>query len=228
MTAFSRIDEPWWDDAPAIIVGTGPSLAGFKFESLRGLGHVLAVKQAVWDLPFAEVCFGLDIPWMRRDNEKLTELAKRMPVWLAVPKQNPPIHMHVEGAHYVERDRQCGPLSLDTSIVEAGANSGFGAFNFAVLKRAKKIFLFGYDYSGGDHYCFDRYTHHPRNHNSHYWPQWAKNFDLSAPIIKRLGIEVFNASPKSNVATFQKVTHEQAFIDLDRLRSERERSVCSS
>lgn len=225
-TVFSRVSSPWWDDAPALLVGTGPSLAGFDLNRLRGLGHILAVKSSVWDLPFAEACFGLDLPWMRRENGRLAELAARMPLYLAVPKAHPPMHTHVAGAIYLERDRQCGPLSEDLGIVEAGANSGFGAFNFAVLKRARTIFLFGYDYTGGDHYCPERYAHNPRNKNAHYWPKWGENFRLALPQLTRLGVQVFNASPASSVTAFPKVTIEQALEHLDRLRSERSGSVC--
>lgn len=219
VTLFSTVGPPWWDDRPVILVGTGPSLTGFDLSRLRDLGYILAVKEAVWDLPFADACFGLDYPWMRRMNGRLSELAARMPLYLAVAKQHPPAHTHVEGAIYLERDRKCGPLSDDPGIIEAGANSGFGAFNLAYLKHANLIYLFGFDYTS-DHYCPERYAHHGRHHAAQYWPRWARNFERALPQLRSRRVRVINASPISNIDVFPKVSPNEAIEHLVGIRSQ--------
>lgn len=213
---FGRVDGSW-SDAPAIVVGTGPSLAGFDFERLRGLGHVLAVKEAAWDLPFAEACFGLDIPWMRRRHDRIVGLAERMDVYLAIPPVGLPIgHEAVTGATYLVRRRTCETFSDDPAEVESGGNSGFGAVNVAYLKGARQIVLFGFDYTKG-HYCPDRYAHHRPDHNAHYWPRWGENFRATRAQLRQRGVSVINASPASTVDAFPKLEIDEA-INLLRRR----------
>lgn len=216
--AFGEVTGPWWDDAPAIVVGTGPSLAGFDFSRLEGLGHILAVKEAMRDLPFAEAVFGLDIPWMRRQAEYLAAL--RCELYLAVPDSKYRDDPTIPNATYLVRTRIGDKLSEDAAKCESGGNSGFGGLNIAYLKRAKTIFLFGYDYSA-DHYCPERYAHHSRHHNARYWPRWAKIFATTLPQLSAAGVTVFNASPDSTIDAFPKVSIDEAIERLDRLRRAR-------
>lgn len=230
MTVFGKVQEPWWDDAPVIIVGAGPSLAGFDFNRLRGLGHILALNQKAWDLPFADACFSLDIQWMGRDPSKLEELAARTPLYLAVPDQKQPIHEHVSGAIYLRRDRQCGPLSEDPSTIEAGGTTGFGGLNLAYLKRGKRIFLFGYDYDDGGlgHDKPEQYPWHPPGHNARYWPRWAVNFGPTVSQLARAGVEVTNVlgSRPSNVKAYPTCTIEQTINTLaDQQTAKAQRNV---
>lgn len=214
---FSEVKAPWWNDRPTLIVGCGSSLKGFDFSQLRGLGYILAVKQAVWDVSFADACFGLDLPWMKRCRNELSQLT--VPLYLAVPpglseKQ----YTHIPNAVYLERLRVKNKLSDDPRKIESGGNSGFGAFNFAILKRAKRIYLFGYDYSSsGGHYCPERYDQ-PQNHNARYWPRWGDNFFDIKDQIAVAGVTVVNASPNSTLKAFPKVTLEQAIANLRGLR----------
>jgi hypothetical protein len=216
---FGEVGPPFWDTRPTLIFGTGSSLAGVDFNSFRGLGHILAVKEAWRDLPFADACFGLDLPWIRRSAEALAELATRMAVYLAVPDEEPRKHVLIPGAIYLVRTRVCDLMTTKPGVVESGGHSGFGALNLAFLKRARSIYLFGFDCYGGDHYCPERYAHQPRNHNARYLPNWGRNFQTVVPQLRAAGVSVVNASPKSTIAAFPKTTIEQARNDLDRLRS---------
>lgn len=223
--SFSIIDAPWWDDAPVVLVGSGPSLRGFDMSRLKGMGHVVAIKQTIWDLPFAECCFGLDMPWIRRLHDKLAELT--IPVFLALP-DHPPIDTPVlHNAVYLKRSRFEG-LSLDPSLIQTGGNSGFGAFNLATLKRAKEIFLFGFDYTegAGGHYNPDLYKWYKPGHNAHLWENWGSNYAGCMGQLKTLGVQVYNASMISTVECFPKVTLDDAVEHLDWLRSERDNLVC--
>lgn len=219
---FGAIGPPWWDDRPVILVGTGPSLAAFDFERLRGLGRVVAIKESIWDLPFAEACVGLDLPWMRRQADRLADVAKTIPLYLGVPKHElPHKHVVIPGAIYLDRRRVGNELSDDPEVIEFGGTSGFGAFNVAYLKRARSIYLFGFDFTtaGGGHYCQSRYGHHPDPHfNQRYWPRWGSNFRSALPQLARAGVTVINASPISTVDAFPKCGIDEALQRLDRLR----------
>jgi hypothetical protein len=207
---FGRVGEPWWNDRPVAIVGTGPSLKSFDFGRLRGPWHVLAVKQAYHDLPFADTCFGLDLPWMAHHAVELADLALRMPLILAVPSDHAQC---ITGALYVRREVKCEGLSDDLDWIEAGQNSGYGAVNLAYLKRAKRIVLFGYDY-GGEHYCEERYVTRPKDHNARYMPGWAANFRWMVKQLAAAGVDVVNASPLSRIDAFTKCTIDEGLARL--------------
>ena len=208
---FWKVEPPYWDDKPVLIVGTGPSLKDFDHARLQGMGYVLAVKQAWRNLPFADAVCGIDIPWMGWESENLTALAKIKPVYLAVPDQKIKGE-RVPDATYLIRSRAGTGLSNNPAVIESGGNSGFGALNIAWLKRAKKIALFGYDYSGV-HHTPEHYAarNRPADANDRYLVRWAKNYDAVTRQAQVAGVTILNACPGSNVTAFPKVTHDEAF-----------------
>lgn len=212
--SFGEVGAPWWDDKPVAVIGTGPSLKGVDFAPFRQLTcHVFAVKESIWDLPNAECVFSLDRPWINRQADKLRQLT--CGIYLAVEPESGALCQRIEGATYVIRSRFQG-LSDDPTTIQSGGNSGAGALNIAYLKRAKRIVLFGYDYTVG-HYCDERYYWQDPTHNERYWPNWGKDFVHSLPQLKAAGVEVLCASPTSNLDMFPKVTIEQGLQYLDRV-----------
>jgi hypothetical protein len=209
---FSAVGEPYWGDRPVAIVGAGPSLHQFEFSRLRGPWRVIAVNQKVWDLPWADACISIDIPWIR-DQAARVVATMTMPVYVAGPEyhQCP----HVPGMNYLKRSRTFG-FSDAADTVEMGGTSGYAALNFAYLKRAKFVVLFGFDYSAarGDHDKPEQYPWHPVGHNARYWPRWATNFAEALPQIERAGMKVLNASPESTISAFGRCTIEQGLAAL--------------
>lgn len=207
-----------WSDKPLAIVGTGPSLQGFEFNRFDIAGvRVLAVKEAIWDLPFADCVFGLDRPWINRQADKLRTIAT--PKVFAVEPECGPC-AEIEGALYILRSRFPG-LSDDPAVIQSGGNSGFGAFNYAYLKRAKRVALFGFDYVDG-HYCPERYHWYAPGQNARYWRNWGDNFiDCKAPTkthprgqIAEAGMQIMNASPITTVVAFDKCSIEEGLAWL--------------
>jgi len=203
---FGAVGPPWWGDRPCLIVGTGPSLHGFDLARLRGLGHVLAVKEAYHELPFADAVFGLDLPWMEHERVQLTALAARLALYLAVPDDRA---VDIPGATYL-RQLAGYHLSRKADTINAGGHSGFGALNFAYLKRAKTVYLFGFDYSGAHYYADGRYT---RDQVKSY-SVWAAAISAVKPQLTHAGLNVVNVSPASLVQAYPKVSVEQALLDL--------------
>lgn len=219
MRLFGAVEPPWWDDKPLAIVGAGASLKGFDFRRLdRPDLRVLAVKTAWEDLPFAAACFGLDLPWIARDAHRLRELSRRMPLYLAVPERGPDVDRlpEIPDAIWLRQTRIMGAMSERPDTIETGGNSGFGALNLAYLKRARAVYLFGFDYGGAPHDP-SRYAHQQPGHNARYWPKWAANFLLALPQARAAGMAVVNASPSSVVTAFPRCDHETIFANLDRL-----------
>lgn len=203
--ALSEVSEPWWDDRPLAIVGTGPSLRGFPFSSfcLPGV-RILAVKEAIWDLPFAEEVFSLHTPWMTSRLSELRAIPQRK--IFAVEPEFYPIP-EIANSLYLLRTRFAG-LSEKLGEIQSGGNSGHGAFNYAYLKRAKRVALFGFDYQemkdGQHHHKVENYPWYEAGRNSRYWNAWAHCYVEDKKQIDAAGMTVMNASPISTIPCFPK------------------------
>lgn len=199
---FGTIGPPWWNDRPVAIVGAGPSLRDFRYDRLRGPWHVVAVNQSIWPLrDIAHAAISIDIPWIRGQAAEAVKLG--VPIYVAGPEHHQ--CPFVEDVTYLRRSRTTGFSERDDTI-EMGGTSGYAALNFAFLKRAKSVVLFGFDYSTrrGDHADDTLYAWHPPGHNARYWPRWAQNFREVIPQITKAGMQVLNASPESTIDAFPK------------------------
>ena len=182
---YGRVEPPYW--GTVAIVGGGPSLIDFDYERLRG-ATVLAVKRAIFNIPWADAGFGLgDWP------DKLASVSSR--IYWAVPdgRRTPaPENMTLL------RRRDGQDVSDDPGEVYGGGTSGFGAFQIALHKRAKRIVLFGFDYEGDDRK----------------WKIWAEHFRVYVPHLTASGASVVNACPWSAISCFQKATLDDGVAAL--------------
>lgn len=218
---FHKIDAPWWDDVPVVIVGGGPSLTGFDFARLDGRAHVLAVNASMFSVRFAEAGFGLDMPGMLAWHDRFHALT--FPVWWAsedrfvrfLPRKIAP------NVCFVRRIKGCG-VPLDGWSIASGGSSGYGALNFATVKRARRIALLGYDYCGPSkempggkfwHYNESYYLRKVAQSNLR-WEKWARNFRWFDGILAN-GIEIVNASPRSTITAFPKIERDDVFDWLE-------------
>lgn len=191
-------------------------MAGFDVARLKGDWHVLTVKEMVFDLPFADCGFGLDLGWMKRRQKDFAGLS--VPVVLAIPNDSSLPMVLPDEAPHITFIEQCRgeTFSDDPAVLHAGGNSGFAAINLAYLLKARLVVLFGFDYAKKDglhHYENARYT----GNNSHnYWPGWGRKFASALPQIERAGMTVLNASPESSVDVFEKITQDEGLALLRR------------
>ncbi len=217
---YGKIKSPWWDDKPVAIVAGGPSLKGFDFERLRD-AHVLAIKGSIFDIPWADAGFGLDMLRYRDWQEKLANVPSR--VYWAVPEDQlertgqPPS----KNVTFIKRLDGQG-FSTDPGEVYTGGTSGYGGLQVAILKRAKRIVLFGYDYDGNynpnaEFRHNDQHYERRRDQSAMNWMEWAGYFDGMVPRIKALGVEVVNACPHSQIKCFPKMTVDDAVAYLHRV-----------
>jgi hypothetical protein len=209
MDAYGKITKPYWDDRPVAVVAGGPSLVNFDFERLRG-AHVLAVKAAIFDIPWADAGFGLDMPRYMEWRDRLANVQSR--VYWAVPEDQlertgPPPTKNITFLRRLDGQN----LSSNPTEIYGGGTSGFGALQIALHKRAKSIVLFGFDYDGS----YDG-TKPFRHNDQHYirkrqmvaanWEIWATHFSIYVSYLSDHNIQVVNACPASAVSCFQKVT----------------------
>lgn len=219
---FEKIGWPYWDGAkPTAIVGNGSSLKGFDLARLRSRFHVLAVKGAMFNIPWADAGFGLDLPRYHEWRMMLNTVT--YPVYWAVPVDQ---DKHVndprlvgEGPHapcvkFVRRI-DLSDLSDDPMAIMSGGSSGFGALNVAYLKRASRIVLLGFDYDGDVRGFADTRAYiAPRDQDENRWKSWSKNFDKVKRRLETARIRVINASPQSRIPTFEKMDIESALIEM--------------
>jgi hypothetical protein len=198
MDVYGKITKPFWDDKPVAIVGGGPSLVDFDFERLRGGAHVLAIKSAIVNMPWADACFGMGDFNLWRDK---LEGGQSRVYWLAAEPERP----MAKNVTFLKRlDGQ--DVSEDPSEVYGGGTSGFGSMQVCLHKRARLIVLFGFDYDGTYDNGSDKLTQKKRALSEANWGKWARHFDIYVPHLNRLGISVVNACPTSSISCFQKVT----------------------
>jgi hypothetical protein len=207
MDVYGKITKPFWDDRPVAIVGGGPSLVGFDFERLRG-AHVLAVKGAIFNIPWADAGFGLDMLRYTEWRERLGEVQSR--VYWAMPEDQSVEPSPSKNVTLLKR-REGQQLSNDPSEIYGGGTSGFGAMQICIHKRAKQIILFGFDYDGEVEKDQKR-----REQSLINWKKWARHFEVYVPYLTQRGINVVNACPKSAIACFQKTTLDDGVSLLHR------------
>jgi hypothetical protein len=209
--SYGSIGAPWWDDRPVAVLGGGPSLKGFDFERLRGC-HVLAVKGCMFDAPWADAGFGLDMPRYQEWRDKLAKLPGR--IYWAVPIEQLEATGPPPSENVTFLQRLVGQSVGLPSEIYGGGTSGYGALQICIHKRAKRIVLFGFDYDG----AFDPNASF-RHNDQHYvkrraqvqqnWIEWAEHFETYRVPFAERGIECWNACPQSKIETFFKVSIER-------------------
>lgn len=180
---YGKINKPFWDDKPVAVIGGGSSLIDFDFEKLRG-AHVLAVKNSIFDIPWADAGFGLDFNGCR---DKLADVQSRIYWAVRDDQPDPPSSKNITLLKRLDGQQ----VSDDPGVIYDGGTSGFGALQICIHKRAKQIVLFGFDYDGSA--------------ASGKWAAWAEHFSVYVPYFTKHGINVVNACPASAIRFFQKV-----------------------
>lgn len=155
---------------PCFIVGGGPSLQNFDYRILRNR-HVIAVNQAIFQLPTAQHFITMDYTWLEKSHVlsggRLTDTKGQV------------FHHHPAQKHFVlafsePRLGQIGPstymdhqyemtydLSMFNQVIRAikyggvgfsfdsfcvGSDSGYSAIQLAVILGYKVIYLLGFDF----------------------------------------------------------------------------------
>ena len=187
-------------------------------ERFNGPWHVIAVKGCIFDLPFADCGVGLDWPRLGEWQYRFGEVS--YPVYWGVAEavwQRNPIPLP-DNVTLLVKTGDYG-FSDDPTRIHGGGTSGFCALSLAVMKRARKIVLFGYDYRPDNENMHHNDQHYiePRRQRREYWHNWARSYGIVAPELERRGIEVINGSHKSEVTAFPRCTVDEAFQHLARV-----------
>lgn len=145
MATFEPIPRDWTGQT-AYIIGGGPSLIGFDFDPLRKLPCTIAVKAAAEHLPWARCYFSMDMHDFAARQSRLDDSGFKGERWIACPEKRIAEMPSRSDFHFVKRNNVgLTGLSFDSHELR-GFNSGFTALNFAFLRGAQRIVLFGLDF----------------------------------------------------------------------------------
>ncbi len=210
------LPEGSWGGRPAVIVGGGPSLQGFDFQTLkryRTIGINLAFQ--FFD---PTITFSMDtrfLKWMQEgqyepDSWKKFLSGPSYRVWLLTYTAELPPGIFVIP---VFRNYKWALDRMSFKMREGlghGNNSGFAALNLAIVLRANPIYLLGFDMKhapgGKSHF----HKGHPRKQDPASLQNFILKFTAQADEIKKRGIRVVNLNPDSALRCFEFSTPEEA------------------
>lgn len=197
------VSEKIWDNETVYIVGGGPSLKSFKWDKLK-CKNVIAINRAYEMLPGATVLYWTDsrfYKWYKDDINKFKGLK-----YTCRPFNDKPSDVKLL------KPTSAMKIDIRPSFICHGNNSGYGAINLAIKLGAKKIYLLGYDMNSSPNttHWHDGYT---VKHNHTIYQKMIKYFDTMPSELKKLGVQVFNANPKSQLTCFRKCSLNDALND---------------
>lgn len=182
-----------WQGRTVVAIASGPSLTPGDCDLVRQSGLPVIVTNTTFRVcPWADVLFGFDLKW-----------------WL----------------HYLEEVRSvfpgrliCGSriaskYGLESAFGYLGPyrNSGAGAASIAMREGAARVVLLGFDADWGP----DGETHHHGDHpsglrNANSIREWPRQFETLAKDARRRGAEIVNASRRTELTMFPRVSLEDA------------------
>lgn len=199
--AIARV-EPIWAGETVYIIGGGPSLETFNWNSLVGK-RTIAINKAILSYPMADAMYWTDsrvYGWYKQDIDKFKG-----------PKYT--IRHHASYPADVKVLRKSNKFGLEESkdALCHGNNSGYAAINLAYLMGAKKIVLLGYDMhnDGTKGHYHDGYPV-PVTGDNIYRDQFVPGFQILADLLKQKKVEVYNASVRSSLTVWPRISFDQA------------------
>jgi len=195
------------------IVGGGSSLKDFPFERLKDK-DTIAVNMSALDVPNPTYCITGDSNIFRKIQEGYFEKIKT--TWVMVTNLNHPTMKWIDGRFIHKRSgfvynpfcvnifiksAGCDGIGFSFDDFRTGYNSGFCAFQLAVLLGYERIYLLGIDLlkEGQDTHYHDRYKGKPTI-SKEAFDKFYSNFVLALEIIKeKTNIEVISCSPISRL-----------------------------
>ncbi len=186
-----------WPGATVVCLATGPSLTQADVDYCRGRARVIAIKQAVTLAPWADALYACDAKYWQHDGDRVAFAGLKYALdpgaakWASVLR------------HTGEMGLEADPTGLKT-----GRNSGAQAIGLAVHLGAARIVLLGYDQQPGpdgrDHF----FGAHPWNkHPTYVFPTF---FQLLVAPLKALGIRIINATRRTALVCFERLSLEEA------------------
>lgn len=198
---------PDWTGETVLMVGAGPSAAETDLTIARGRARVVTVNNSHRLCPWAHMAYGCDARWWRKHGglPGFTGLKVSQDFALADDRRL--------GVRLVRAIRGRDELLMTTpGVIGWFGNGGTQAINLAAQTGAARIVLIGCEmsYEWGEHW-----------HEPHPWelPAKAANVerhrrvtDAIVPALRAHGIEPINATPRSALEAWPRMTLAEAVL----------------
>lgn len=225
---FSEIQRLWQGET-VVLLGGGPSLTLAQVDRVgqaHGAGFVrcIAVNDAYLLAPWADVLYFADLAWFKWHADGIPkpvlgmtagQVRERFAVFrgqkCTIQQYNdrtpddPAVHVMRNRDHPAHGEG----LSGNADELVTGRNSGFQAFNLAVLAGATQIILLGYDGWVPDGAMMNFHGEHPAPTHPGVWEAIRHSFLVAAPDLVALDVRVMNCSPTS-VLGFERMMLNEA------------------
>lgn len=197
----------WAGDSVGILA-SGPSLTQQDAAHARAhLDRIITINES-WQLcTGADVVYGADSAWWLHrgpteaqfPGERWTQDAQ----W-HVPKP--------AGLHTIKSRAGCAVAPPGADYVFTGHNSSFQALGLAVIWGASRVVFLGLDLSpapdGTNHWHGDHKE--PCVNSRSAYPSFVRAFETVAPALAERGVRVINASSRTALQAFERMTIEEA------------------
>ena len=196
--------EPIWKGETVYIIGGGPSLVDFNWNSLNGK-RTLAINKAITTYPNADALYWTDTRfyfWHKKEVDNYAGLKFTIKY-----KEG-----YTDDILILNKGNSVG-LSESTDSLCHGNNSGYAAINLAFLLGAKRIVLLGYDMknNGRQGHYHDGYPV-PAIGDKVYKEQFMPGFQSLAHELDKKGVKVYNASMHSELTVWPKISFSEALL----------------
>ena len=194
--------EPMWKGETVYIIGGGTSLNGFNWNGLVGK-KTIAINKAFMTYPKANALYWTDsrfYRWYTNDINNFKGLKYTIRPCTEYTSDIKVLRKGIKFGLEEPRDR-----------LSHGNNSGYAAINLAYHLGAKRIILLGYDMKndGKKGHFHDGYPV-PVTSDKIYRDQFLPGFEILADLLREKNIQIFNASPISNIKCFPKINYDKA------------------
>jgi len=199
------------------IVGGGPSLYGYDWNLLKEK-NIIGINRAFEVVPWADFIYFTDYKFFIEYQHKgLLDVDSILATVDDRIRHTNVMNFINSGVNGIDTSKDC---------LRVGKNSGHAAINLAVHLGAKRIVLLGFDMcteqcsvtrirdkksmmvSGRSHW-HEGYKTGP---NLGTYPTMLRHFPSLVDPLKELGIEVLNASPRSKLEIFPKISLGDAHL----------------
>lgn len=195
------------------VVAGGWSLLPLKDRLHRIPGYVIGVNDSGVRLPNVDEIVSMDRLWTEYRWPDLRRL--RLPTFLRaaclpnIAERPPWLNVYACDWQSTTPSGMKGHLN--------GTNSGLVALNRARVLEPGRVILWGFDMGRcpktGRAYWHDPYPWNPGGATSNgKYAEWARQFGAYAKSFAEAGIEVLNASPRSRIPAFPKVSPEKVLL----------------
>lgn len=204
--AKAWIDGLYWPDAAVVIMASGPSLTAEQCERVLGwrtnggIHRAIAINTTFMMAPWADVLYACDAPWWKLNIQSVRSAFPGQ-LWT----QDADAARKYHDLHLIPSVKAPG-ISTAPGVIHQGENSGFQAINLAVQAGARRIILLGYDMRDDGARTHWHGEHPPGLERRNPYDKWIAHLERAAVDLRKLGVEVLNATPGSALTCFPMVS----------------------